>query len=200
MNLFILDTDPIEAARQNCDKHVCKIILEAADMCCLAHWETGGLPSSAPSELRTPRTIVDKLGRRRVIYKYRAQTQANNHVSIWVRTTRQNYLWTVEHGLALCDEYERRYGDNLKKRGEKAHAARSVLEWFGQNPPRLPTSGLTEFRQAVAREPFDCLRPGDPVEAYRQYYVRYKAAFAKWKLGNTPQWFMNMREALEAAV
>lgn len=39
MNLFILDTDPIEAARQNCDSHVCKIILEAAEMCCKMAFE-----------------------------------------------------------------------------------------------------------------------------------------------------------------
>jgi hypothetical protein len=27
------------------------------------------------------------------------------------------------------------------------------------------------------------------VQAYRDYYVRYKARFAKWRLGDQPQWF-----------
>lgn len=197
MNLFILSTDPIEAAQQNCDSHVCKIILEATDMCCLAHWESGGLPDSAPKELLTPRTIIDKRNRVRNIYKYRAQSQVNNHVSIWVRTSIENYIWAVRHGLALCDEYELRYGDNLKKRNETCHAARPFLEWFRTNLPAIPSVGLTEFRQAVAREPFDCFRPGDPVTAYREYYVRYKVRFAKWRLGNVPDWFTEMREEIE---
>ncbi len=197
MNLFILDEDPVLAAIQNCDKHVCKIILEAADMLCLAHWETSGLSPSAPRELLTPRVITDKLNRVREIYKYRAQSQVNNHVSIWVRTSAQNYRWTVKHGLALCEEYERRYHNNLKKRGEKHHKAKPFLEWFDNNLPPLPNIGLTEFRQAVAREPYDCVRTGDPVTAYREYYVRYKARFAKWRLGNVPQWYKEMRKELE---
>lgn len=198
MNLFILDEDPVLAATQNCDKHVCKIILEAADMLCLAHWETSGLPPSAPIELLTPRVITDKLNRVREIYKYRAQSQTNNHVSVWVRTSAQNYRWTVTHGLALCEEYERRYYNNLKKRGEKHHKAKPVLNWFDKNLPPLPNIGLTDFRQAVAREPYDCVRVGDPVTAYREYYVRYKARFAKWRLGNVPEWYKEMREELES--
>ena len=38
----------------------------------------------------------------------------------WVGTTRANFTWTVEHGLALCDEYVRRFGTQ--------HRSRPVLE------------------------------------------------------------------------
>lgn len=189
MNLFVLDLDPVLAARQNCDSHVCKIILEAADMLCIAHWENGGLPVGAPTELTTPRVITDKLGRVREIYRYRAESHTNNHISQWVRASLQNYDWTAAHGVELCREYERRYGHTAKRRGAVAHATRRFVEWFAANRPPLPDIGLTEFRQGVAREPFDCYREGDPVTAYREYYIHYKAGFAKWRLGNIPDWF-----------
>lgn len=34
----------------------------------------------------------------------------------------------------------------------------------------------------------------DPVEAYRAYYVGDKARFAKWKLGNAPEWLDKEKE------
>jgi hypothetical protein len=187
MNLFVLDLDPSRAAEQNCDKHVCKIILEAADCLCLAHWESGGLPSNAPEILSTPRTRVDKRGRTRTIYSYRAQSQVNNHVAIWVRTTLGNYRWTAEHGLALGREYSRRYG--------KVHATHDILRWLAENEPDLP-SGSTPFRQAVADDPVNCKR-ADVVLAYKLYYCYYKHGFAKWRDGNAPQWYTDMRQLID---
>lgn len=186
MNFFILDTDPIRAAEQNCDKHICKIILEAADCMCLAHWETGGLPSSAPIELRHP--YLRKTKRGDVLkHLHRAQTQVNNHVTVWVRTALDNYRWVAEHAKALCDQYEMRY--------HRTHATKRYIEWFAGNEPKLPT-GSTPFRQAVARDPIDCVR-NDVVLAYKLYYVYYKNHFAKWKNGNTPDWYTRMREVVK---
>ena len=185
MNLFVLDTDPIEAAKQNCDSHVCKIILEVADMLCLAHWHFN-FPAiaQAPQILREPRIITNKNGVQRQVWYYRAQSQANNHVSIWVRTSLENYRWAGKHGLALCDEYEYRYAHNLRKKNH--HSTRPIIEWFVKNEPPITDVNLTPFRQAVAE---DCYN-SDVVQAYRDYYVKYKARFAKWRLGNMPDWFV----------
>ena len=38
MNIFYLHKDPIVAAQMSCDKHVVKMILEAGQMLCAAHW------------------------------------------------------------------------------------------------------------------------------------------------------------------
>jgi hypothetical protein len=38
MNIFVLDKDPHAAAHYHCDKHVVKMILEAGQMLCAAHW------------------------------------------------------------------------------------------------------------------------------------------------------------------
>lgn len=152
MNLFILDVDPVLAARENCNSHVCKIILEAAQMLCLAKLEYG-LPAV-----------------------YNPKSQRNNPVSKWVRESLANYEWTVAHGLALCDEYSRRYG--------KMHAVRSIIEDCGLVKPPL-NGGLTPFYHAVAD---DC-KTSNVVETYRIYYNRYKAKFARWPVGETPVWF-----------
>lgn len=164
MNLFILDIDPVKAAKLNCDKHVCKIILEVAQMLCLARIANG---LDAPWE---------------------GKSHLNNHVSKWVRENMSNYNWTVEHGLALCDEYTRRY--------EKDHKTRRIIEWCRDNPPSLINAPMTPFRQAVAEDCYDA----DPVRAYIKYYNRYKARFCKWTLKgkkgkripfNAPSWFKN---------
>jgi len=157
MNLFILDTDPIIAARNNCDKHVCKIILEAAQMLSLAHIVNG---STDPA-------------------LWNAKTHRNNHVSKWVRETIANYEWTAKHGLALCSEYEDRYG--------KVHDTKGLLLHLATNVPNLPRGGMTPFRQAVAE---DCYNT-DPVTAYYLYYVKYKYnspnGVLDWSQGGTLQ-------------
>lgn len=154
MNLFILDRDPAIAASMNCDKHVCKIILEAAQMLGEAHRCNGGQAECG------------------------AITHRNNHVTKWVRETLANYRWTVQHAMALCAEYTLRYS--------KIHKYQRIIEWFLANEPNIPDLPMTPFRQAVAD---DCYHQ-DPVEAYRIYYIRYKSRFARWKLGNIPNWFV----------
>lgn len=83
VNIFVLSEDPIEAARMQCDKHVCKMILESGTMLCAAHPE--GIPPWRRSHYNHPCTV-------------------------WTRTSRANYEWLALHGLELCSEYTRRYG------------------------------------------------------------------------------------------
>lgn len=158
MNLFILDKCPSISAQMNCDKHVCKIILEAYQMLSLAHLENNSVHS----------------------FLYNAHTHRNNHVSIWVRASVDTYLWTCHHALALCSEYTVRYN--------KIHKLEPLVHWCTTNIPNIPKIGMLPFRQAVAE---DCYRD-DPVEAYHLYYVKYKRRLARWKLGNVPQWYIDL--------
>lgn len=82
MNIFVLSEDPQDAARMQCDKHICKMILESGQMLCAAHE-----PGSAPWR----------------------RTHYNHPCTIWSRTTTSNYKWLAIHGLELCAEYTRRY-------------------------------------------------------------------------------------------
>jgi len=85
MNIFVVDEDPEVAARQLCDKHVVKMILETAQMMCtVAH----GYGYSPP-------------------YK---KTHPKHPCTLWAAKSADNWSWLIRHGLAMCAEYTRRYG------------------------------------------------------------------------------------------
>jgi len=86
MNLFYLDTDPVDAARMQCDRHVVKMILETAQMLSTAHVELDGIQMA-----------------------YKA-THKNHPSTVWVRSSIPAYRWAFQHLMALGDEYTRRYG------------------------------------------------------------------------------------------
>jgi len=83
MNVFVLDKDPVKAAKAHCDKHVVKMILETAQMLCTAF-------EDAP-------------------YK---KSHFNHPCSKWARASRSNYLWLIKLGEALHNEYQFRYGQH----------------------------------------------------------------------------------------
>ena len=89
MNIFYIHADPIIAAQQLADDHIRKMQIESAQMCCTAHWETGG---EAP-------------------YK---RAHKNHPSTIWTRQSIQHYIWLVEHGLEICREFTKRYGKRHK--------------------------------------------------------------------------------------
>ena len=84
MNIFVLDTNPSEAARLHLDKHVVKMPLETAQMLSSI--------SGGP-------------------YKV---THKNHPCTVWARQTKGNYHWLVQLGFALCKEYSHRYSKRHK--------------------------------------------------------------------------------------
>lgn len=156
MNLFVLDKTPELAARLHCDKHVVKMILETAQMLSTAHHELDGV--GVPMGL------------------YKA-THRNHPCSIWVRTTRSNYLWAYRLFKALCAEYTHRYG--------KVHLCWMKLGFTLQDPPTNLSDGpLTPHAQAMP----DIYRHTDPVVAYRRYYLGEKSSILNWTRRSVPDW------------
>lgn len=80
MNIFVLDINPINAARFHLDKHIVKMPLETAQILSTIN----GGP-----------------------YK---PTHKNHPCTKWAMESRANYSWLVKFGFALCDEYTFRYG------------------------------------------------------------------------------------------
>jgi len=105
VNLFILDRDPVIAARWQCDRHVVKMTLEAAQILCSAAHLLGQRAPYRPTHLQHPCVR-------------------------WTAATRGNWRWVVEHGLALAAEYERRYG-----RAHKSSAVLRWAQRSGAGPP-----------------------------------------------------------------
>ena len=81
-------------------------------------------------------------------------------------------------GIALCDEYQYRYG--------KRHKSLDVIEWALFYRPNLPTYGdITPFALAM---PDEC-KVNSAVESYRTYYIMHKKSLGIWKNREQPDWF-----------
>lgn len=189
MNLFLLDGKSENAAKYHCDKHCVKMILETCQMLYTAWW--------CNSSLETIEWSNSEL----IPYK---KTHENHPTSIWIRSHHTNYEWTIEFGLNLCREYERRYN--------KIHKCKQHLD-------RLKNMGFpvikTELRKVDKRkiategcpsncEYFYCAIPDDvfstcavyddnklnAIETYRNYY-KTKLFDMKWNKGKDekPFWF-----------
>jgi hypothetical protein len=102
----------------------------------------------------------------------------NHPCSKWTRQTRNNFNWLCKMTEELFQEYTRRYG--------KQHKSYSTFQTCKNNVNLIPDGELTPFAQAIPDE----YKHTDPVTAYRTYYIKDKKEFSKWKMGNTPDWFI----------
>lgn len=157
MNIFYVHDDPKVSATMLCDKHCVKMILESAQMLSTAHRLLDD--SDAP------------------VYK---ATHKNHPSAIWVRQSHQHYEWLLDHALALCEEYTRRYG--------RTHKTEAMLRTYLIEPPRhIPAKCFLEPPQCMP----DIYKRSTAVEAYRAYYIGDKAKIATWKAPATvPDWFI----------
>jgi len=85
MNIFVLDNDPVNAAKYLCDKHVCKMLLESAQVLCTVFHLKG---SNA---------------------QYRA-THVKHPCVLWTMASKGNFDWLVEHARGIAIEKRFRYG------------------------------------------------------------------------------------------
>lgn len=167
MNLFAIDEDPAIAAVQACDKHVIKMPTETAQM--LAFSAVRHDPAVDWSSF--PRRKEDGSPD-----PYKTQGSHRKHqCTLWVGETLLNWMWAVEHGLALADEYARRYG--------KVHGAKRIIEWFRDHSTPPPPGPLLPFPQCM---PDEFKVPENSVQAYRNFYLGDKARFAAWRIPSEP--------------
>ena len=155
MNIFVLDLDPRKCATYHANCHVVKMVLETAQLLCGVHHMTD-------SQYVIPYKLSHK----------------NHPCSIWSRECIENYTWLCDLGIALCDEYQYRYG--------KRHKSLDVIEWALFYRPNLPTYGdITPFALAM---PDEC-KVNSAVESYRTYYIMHKKSLGIWKNREQPDWF-----------
>jgi hypothetical protein len=164
MNIFVLDEDPAKAARDLCNKHVVKMIIESAQILStvyrLAMEERWNFP--AKDAERCPR-----------LYK---ATHIHHPVTQWVRSSVHNTDWLWQHLLAIESEYNARYNP----RREKQHKSGAVIRALSGH--RLKGHGdwrlHTPFVQCM---PEQYQSQDNAVAAYRAFYRGEKARFAKWR-------------------
>ena len=180
MNIFVINKDPVIAAKEQCDRHVVKMIVESAQMLSTAHRMLDGImerrPSKSGSMIQYYKLDDDREG---LLYK---ACHFNHPSTIWTRESRANYIWLYEHFTALCDEYTHRYGNVHMSDMKLRHVLKRI-------PDNVPNSSLTPFKLAMGSNP-ECML-SDPVESYRSYYKTKKTRFAmKWTKREVPSWFL----------
>lgn len=84
MNIFVVDENPLVAAKALCDKHIVKMPLETAQILSTVSYLRGIVAPYKPTHQRHPCVL-------------------------WANQTLSNWNWLVEHGIALCQEYSQRY-------------------------------------------------------------------------------------------
>ena len=178
MNLFILSSNPTEAAQAHADKHVVKMILEACQMLYSAHWvaaypellenKSAVAVSRAQKLLALPEALLKApcrgggeqglLPNPQGCRGYRP-VHLHHPCTRWIRASLQNYMWACDLALAIGDEFTFRY--------KKTHACQQHAEWLKANPPPLTSEGLQTF--AIAMKP-EYKISDDPIECYHHYY------------------------------
>ena len=178
MNIFVVNRDPWLAAKDLCDKHVVKMIVESAQMLSTAHRVLDGKPTTALS--RTGRRIKQWDHPNPAFDKVLCKaTMVNHPCTRWAMENNKNYFWLYDHLDALLREYTDRY--------QKHHSMEGLTYNFLRSAPRniAMVNGTTSFAQAMP----DQYRNPDAITAYRNYYMGEKRRFAAWKTGIKPKWW-----------
>jgi len=194
MNIFYLHKDPIEAAKQSCDKHVVKMIVESAQMLSTAHRMIDG-------NLYTDKTKTGRKIKRwkhpnpnmeKTLYK---ACHTGHPSTVWVMESAYNYHWLYKHMMALNTEFKMRYGHILD------HKTVQLLEGALMYPPKNISLNTIATDPPPAMPDY-CKIPGDSVASYKKYYIYEKQRFATWKSPSTvPAWYIDgVKEAQEQAL
>jgi len=105
-------------------------------------------------------------------------THGKHPCTLWAGESLANWNWLKTLTLQLNEEFRFRYVKSVDH--QSATIVRSLF------PPPIADVGLTEFVQAM---PEVYRVPGDPVQAYRNFYVGEKRFFATWTKRRRPRWF-----------
>jgi hypothetical protein len=162
MNIFITDIDPIVSAINECDRHIVKMPTESAQILSAVQRICGN---------NNP-----------VLYK----VPTGNKIPIqWVLQGRENYLWLLNHYIALCNEYTKRYKKFIKS-GNKQLV--DVLSCIPNNLPKGKTIPLCSTKDIHLLDRIQSWK--DAVDEYRYFYFMDKNRFAKWNKGTEmPNWY-----------
>jgi len=104
-------------------------------------------------------------------------THVNHPCAIWCRESLSNYNLLIQYTKEICKEYTFRY--------EKSHACESILYYCEHVKPDIKDVGVTKIALAMP----DYCKLDNPVDSYRNYYMKEKVHIATWKKRGKPDWF-----------
>ena len=183
MNLFYLDEDVQTCSEMHIDRHCTKMILESAQLLCMALWADklfGYTPRALTpeefAELKAVMRAEPANMEERTFVPYKAGHH-NHPTSIWLRTSVEHFYYL--HTLANELQREAWY------RGYKTHKSIGVVNGLPE-PVHTPAMGFCPPYPAMPPE----LVSGDTLQDYRLFYMLDKAAIpATWKYREKPHWW-----------
>lgn len=117
------------------------------------------------------------------IYKI---SHKNHPVSVWIRKSPENYMWTINLIETMHEEWKWRFNHPP----EKMHKSYLLAQQLKAFPPPLsafPCRGLTRFALAM---PDKYKIAGNSVQSYRNYYQgAEKTHLASWRKRGPPHWW-----------
>jgi len=126
--------------------------------------------------LESVQMLCTALNKKGITTPYKSTHQKHPCV-LWVEDSYANFVWLKKLAIALNAEYKYRFEKTSN------HKSIAVLEEISGY--QYESRGLTEFAQAM---PEKYKVPGNPVLAYRQFYLGEKMHFAKWTRRRIPSW------------
>jgi hypothetical protein len=183
MNIFYLNTDTKECAKQHLDKHVVKMILEYAQLLSTAHRLLDGTEYEGRTVSGTRKAMRWLLNDERETGLYMA-SHMKHPSGIWCRETSENYNWLYSLWRDLMREYTFRYG--------KHHVAEKLIPYLDNMPTNIKSGQITPMPQCM---PDQYKVPGNSIQAYHNYYIGDKQRFAVWTNRPIPQWYVDAYRA-----
>ena len=119
MNIFYTDKDPKVAARNLCDKHIPKMLLESVQMLSTAYVDFTGEENPC-------------------LYK---PTYVNHPMNVWARESFSNFMWLYSHASEIANEYTFRF--------KKFHKSESILYAFKPINNMSWSDEITEIPQCM---------------------------------------------------
>ena len=183
MNIFYLDPNPKICAEMHVDKHVCKMVIEYAQLLSTTHRVLDG-------EMYIGKTVNNRnIKRWRLLDDREARlmkpTMMNHPSAIWLRQSRDNYIWLYNMWCELQKEFTYRYG--------KIHATARLIPDLARVPDKSPVGKFTEPTPAM---PDECKILGNSLKSYHIYYVTKKEHLWSWsgKINGRkqPEWLSDM--------
>lgn len=157
MNIFASDHNPTLAAQALDDRRLIKMVLETAQI------------------LSTATEAIGRYGFD-ALYK---PTHQNHPCTLWAKHSVGNFMWLVQHGFALAEEYQYRF--------EKQHKSFAIIQTC-MNCVKIGNFPQIERTQFVNCTKFNL---DDPILAYRaclqsKWHDDGKAA--RWTKRGAPSW------------
>jgi hypothetical protein len=166
MNIFHTDKDPVISAKNLDDIRVNKMIIESAALLANAIAFHGGSQSDLP--------ISKTSGQ-----PFKTKAWQNHPSCLWVKASRANYIWLVEHMSALISEISYRKGT--------IHSMTNNLNIIQNGSKFIPPGPITPFANCT---PYKTVE--DTIEAYKLcmvYKWEHDGKLPAWTKRTQPTWY-----------